>query len=78
MLDGFDDYTKGKYSETIKQRKINFISEKIIKYYHNRTILSKEFNDILSLLSYKQKIVLFIKKHIYVLKKSLLFAQWNK
>lgn len=69
MLDGFDDYTNGKYSETIKLRKINFITEKIIKYYHNRTLLNKEFNDILSLLSYKQKIVFFIKKQIYVLKK---------
>lgn len=69
MLDGFDDYTNGKFSETIKQRKINFISEKIIKYYHNRSILKKEFKDILSLLSYKQKIVFFIKKHIYVFKK---------
>ncbi len=69
MLDGFDVYTNGKYSEAIKQRKINFITEKIIKYYNHSSLLNKEFKDILSLLTIKQNIVLFFKKKYYKLRK---------
>jgi len=63
LLDGFDIYTKEKYSETIKQRKIKFITDKIIKYKHARPLLKKEFKDVLSLLSFKQKILLFMKEN---------------
>lgn len=63
MLDGFDEYTAGKYSETIKQRKIKFITDKIIKYKHARSLLNTEFKDVLSLMSLKQKILLFLRKN---------------
>lgn len=63
LLDGFDNYTSGKYSETIKYRKIDYITKKIINYKQIRPLLYNEFQDVLSLLSFKQKIKLFLCKH---------------
>ena len=67
LLDGFDKYTSGKYSDTIKYRKIDYISKKIINYKYARNLLYEEFKDVLSLLSFKQRIKLFLRANIIFL-----------
>lgn len=59
MLDGFDSYMDYKCSESIKKRKIKYISEKYFRYTKNRRAIIKEFSDVFSLMSLSEKIELW-------------------